>query len=270
MTHIPLSAAEEQILRRAVEILERESFVARLTELTGEPVSRILKAMPAIASRQIHRAVQTSLKKALEVALKGFDQTEQKEPEPWVYRLASGFAGGASGFIGLPALAVELPITTVMILRAIAGIARKRGEDLNDPAVRMACLEVLALAPRSRKAAAKGLISETSYYAARAFLAKAVSEAASNLIERGVGRATAPVIVDVVATIGSRFGVVVSEKAAAGAIPVVGAIGGAAINLAFMDHFQKLAWAHFSVRKLERSHGAAHIRLKYEQFIVRK
>jgi hypothetical protein len=125
---------------------------------------------------------------------------------------------------------------------------------------------VLALAPKGRR----GLVSETSYYAARTFLAKTVSEAAANLLERGIGRAAAPAVVDVVTIVGSRFGVVVTERVAAGAIPVVGAIGGAALNLAFMDHFQKLAWAHFSIRKLERTHGAAPIRLQYEKCMPRK
>jgi hypothetical protein len=262
---MPLTTAEEVILKRAVAILERDSFVAKLTAMTGEPVSRILKALPRVASNQIHKAVQASLKKALDVALRGFDRPMLPEPTPWMYRAASSLAGGASGFLGLPALAVELPITTLMILRAIAAIARERGENLKDPAVRLACLEVLALAPKSRKGSSNGLIAETSYYAARAFLAKTVSEAASNLLERGVTNATAPVIVDVLSTIGPRFGVVVTEKTAAGAIPIVGAVGGAAINLAFMDHFQKLAWAHFSVRQLERIHGVDTIRSEYEK-----
>jgi EcsC protein family len=55
--------------------------------------------------------------------------------------------------------------------------------------------------------------------------------------------------------IGSQFGLVVSDKAAAGAIPLVGALGGAAANLAFMEHFQRLARTHFAIRRLEREYG---------------
>jgi hypothetical protein len=39
----------------------------------------------------------------------------------------------------------------------------------------------------------------------------------------------------------SRFGVVVTQKLAAQAVPVIGAIGGAAVNYAFIDHFQEIA-----------------------------
>jgi hypothetical protein len=266
MPHNLLSASEQKVLRRAVAILERESFVAKLTELTGEPISRILKWIPRAASSRIHGAVQAALSQALTIALKGFDQKDAFTPAPWAFRAMSGITGGAAGFFGLPALLVELPVTTVLILRSIATIARRRGEDLADPKVRLACLEVLALAPKNRK----GLIAETSYYAARTFLAKAVSEAAANFLERGVANASAPLIVDLVSSIGSRFGTVVTEKAAAGAIPIIGAIGGAAINLAFMDHFQKIAWAHFSVRRLERTHGPETVRKHYETYLRRQ
>jgi hypothetical protein len=266
MNKILLSQSELRILRRAVSILERESFVAKLTELTGEPVTRILKMLPRVASTGIHRAVQAALNRALTVALTGLDRPSAFHPPPWAFQAMSGITGGAGGFFGLPALMLELPVTTVLILRSIATIARRRGEDLSDPAARLACLEVLALAPKNRK----GIVAETSYYAARAFLAKTVSEAAANFLERGIANSSAPVIVDLVASISSRFGTVVTEKTAAGSIPVIGAIGGAAINLAFMDHFQKLAWAHFSVRALERTHGAAQVRSHYESLLPRQ
>jgi hypothetical protein len=266
MNKILLSQSELRILRRAVSILERESFVSKLTELTGEPVTRIMKMLPRVASAGIHRAVQSALGRALTVALNGLDRPNAFEPAPWAFQAMSGITGGAGGFFGLPALMLELPVTTVLILRSIATIARKRGEDLSDPAARLACLEVLALAPKNRQ----GLVAETSYYAARTFLAKSVSEAASSFLELGVAGTSAPVIVDLLSTVGSRFGTVVSEKTAVGSIPVIGAIGGAAINLAFMDHFQKLAWAHFSVRRLERTHGADHVRRHYESLLRRK
>jgi hypothetical protein len=59
---------------------------------------------------------------------------------------------------------------------------------------------------------------------------------------------------------------VVSEKVAAGAIPVVGAIGGAAVNIAFMQHFQQMARAHFVVRYLERRYGQVLVQSRYQSF----
>jgi hypothetical protein len=73
------------------------------------------------------------------------------------------------------------------------------------------------------------------------------------------------VILRLVAQVASRFGVAVSEKAAAQALPLVGALGGAAVNLLFMDHFQKMAQGHFTVRRLERRYGVEAVREEYER-----
>ena len=53
-------------------------------------------------------------------------------------------------------------------------------------------------------------------------------------------------------------------KLAAQAVPVLGAVGGAAVNTAFMDHFQAIARGHFTVRRLERRYGKAVVREAYE------
>jgi hypothetical protein len=64
-----------------------------------------------------------------------------------------------------------------------------------------------------------------------------------------------PVLVRLIAQIASRFGIVVTQKLAAQVVPFIGAVGGAAVNYAFIDHFQEVARAHFIVRRLERRYG---------------
>jgi hypothetical protein len=261
-----LNARDERALINAVAILEGKSFVGRLTDITGEPVSQLLKRLPAPVTNQINRAVRHTMTQALQVALYRMGEKGIPEPPPLLFQFASTVTGGVSGFFGMAALALELPVTTTLMLRSIAGIAARHGEQLDQPAARLACIEVFALgAPGKNAAPGKhGLSGETSYYAARAFLAKTVGEAAQVMLERGLAGGSAPVIVDLITSVGSRFGVVVSEKVAAGAIPVVGAIGGAAVNLAFMQHFQQVAGAHFIVRHLERSYGHALVRARYQ------
>ena len=82
---------------------------------------------------------------------------------------------------------------------------------------------------------------------------QSVAEAARFIVDRGVFAEGAPVLVRFIAQIASRFGVVVTQKLAAQAVPVIGALGGAAVNYAFIDHFQEIARAHFVVRN---SNGA--------------
>jgi hypothetical protein len=64
--------------------------------------------------------------------------------------------------------------------------------------------------------------------------------------------------------------VVVSERSAASAIPVLGAVGGATVNLLFMNHFQRVAAGHFAIRRLEREYGAAVIRRLYDEYAPRR
>jgi hypothetical protein len=71
--------------------------------------------------------------------------------------------------------------------------------------------------------------------------------------------------VRLLAQIASRFGVVVTQKLAAQAVPVIGVLGGAAVNYAFNDHLQQIARAHFTMRKLERRYGKDVVRMAYDK-----
>ena len=175
-----------------------------------------------------------------------------------VMAAASGVAGGAFGLAGL---AVELPVSTIVMLRAIADIARSEGEDLSQPDSALACLEVFALGGQKAESAAL----ESSYFAVRTLLAQSVGEAAKFVLSQRLVDETAPVMVKFIAQIASRFGIVVSQKAAAQALPVLGAISAAALNFAFADHFQHLAKGHFTVRRLERRYGLLLVREEYER-----
>ena len=61
----------------------------------------------------------------------------------------------------------------------------------------------------------------------------------------------------------ARFGLVVSDKVVAQAIPLIGALGGGGINLLFIRQFQRAARGHFIVRRLEGRYGEAEIRRQY-------
>jgi EcsC protein family len=103
---------------------------------------------------------------------------------------------------------------------------------------------------------------DSDYFAVRALLARGVVEFADFALDKGAVRESAPALVRFLAQIASRFGIVVSQKVMAQAVAVVGALGGAAVNLAFIEHFQDLARGHFTVRRTRtdlwrrrRAHG---------------
>jgi EcsC protein family len=107
--------------------------------------------------------------------------------------------------------------------------------------------------------------SESGYFAVRAVLAKSLTEAARFIAERGFIEEGAPVLVRFTTLVASRFGVVLSQKFAAQALPLVGAPGGASVNYVFISHFQDIAQGHFTVRRLERVYGTDIVRTEYDR-----
>jgi hypothetical protein len=114
-----------------------------------------------------------------------------------------------------------------------------------------ACLEVFALADLSYEHA----FGWARYYAVRGSLAGSVTEASRYVGQRLVAEETAPALGRIVSAIASRFGVAVSQKFSAQAVPIIGSLSGAAINALFMEHFQSMARVHFTMRRLERTYG---------------
>jgi hypothetical protein len=253
-----MSEADRDALRRAVVALERPSLAARLASLVGRPLEALGHALPAPVRAVVSSAAEAALRASLRVALTTLPQDAAPSHRALHGALAAA-SGAVGGALGLATLPVELPISTTLMLRAIAEIARAEGEDLADPEAALACVQVFALGGRSDA----DNLAESGYFAVRSALAKSVTEAARFVTERGVAEG-APALMRLAAQIASRFGVVVSQKVAAQAVPVVGAIGGAAVNAAFMRHFQAIARGHFTVRRLERAYGRAPVQLAYD------
>ena len=147
------------------------------------------------------------------------------------------------------------------MLRSIADIARSEGETLHDPGTAMGCLEVFALGGGSNADNA----AESSYYVVRGVMAMSISEAVRYIAERSVLEKGAPALVRLLTNIAPRFGIAVTQKFAAQALPVIGAFGGAVVNYVFIDHFQEVARGHFTVRRLERKYGEDTVRSHYDR-----
>jgi hypothetical protein len=255
-----LSQTEIDDLKAAKMLLESPGLAARISNFIGAPIEKGFKMLPESWSAAVNSAAHKSIETALDVALMTMDNSRRAAPSNWWHKLAVAATGAGGGAFGLPALAVELPVSTTIMLRSIADIARSQGEDLRSPDARLHCVQVLALGGKTKGDDG----AESVYFSARAALARAVSEAAAHLTEKGLSQHGAPALVRLISQIASRFSIVVSEKAAAQALPVVGAFGGAAINTLFIDHFQDMGRGHFIVRRLERLHGPDEVRRIYE------
>jgi hypothetical protein len=67
---------------------------------------------------------------------------------------------------------------------------------------------------------------KSDYFVIRGLLAKSVTEAARFIAERGIVEEGSPFLVRFITQVAGWFGLVVTQKAAAQTIPVIGAVGG--------------------------------------------
>jgi hypothetical protein len=128
---------------------------------------------------------------------------------------------------------VELPVTITVMLHAIRSEAAVAGYDPNDPQVRLACIEVFSAGSPLR--GDDGV--NTAFLSARLAV-------------------TGGTLQKVLAVVVPRLAVVFGQKLAAQAVPVMGALTGAALNAAFLNYYRELARIRFRLMRLAEVHGA--------------
>jgi EcsC family protein len=247
-------------LKKAKTLLENPGIAAKITNLLGTPIEKGFELLPDKWNVKVGKVTQQALSKAVHTAVFTIKDSPGEEASDIWHKIAVATTGGIGGFFGLPALAIELPISTTIMLRSIADIARSEGETIGKIESKIACIEVFALGGPNKSDNA----SESGYFAIRAALARSVTKAVEFIAEKGIAEEGAPALVRLIIQIAERFSIQVSEKAAAQAVPAIGAAGGAIINTLFIDHFQDMARGHFIVRRLERKYGKEIVEATYK------
>ena len=259
-----ISNEEIEELKKAKKILENPSLAIKLTNHIGRPIELLIEK---IDSKKLTNITEKALQKSLTVAISSLKRKEERTVSNTKHKFMTGLSGGVGGFFGLPALAIELPLSTTIMLRSIADIAHSEGHNLDEIETQMACLEVFSLGS-SKSKTDDG--AESAYFSARGAVAlemKLATDAVVGMSEKAIQDAIAkgnlPVFVKLIESIASRFGIPVSEKLVAQSVPLIGAFGGVSINLMFMNHFQNMAEGHFIVKRLEKKHGLEIIKREY-------
>lgn len=254
-----LTTPDKEELKTAKAILENPGMAAKITDFIGSPIEKGFDLLPKDWRGKIGEITTKTLLKVTEGTLLTMKDTSKKNTSNMLHKLGAATSGGIGGFFGLPALVIELPISTSIMLRSITDIARSQGEKINTIESKLACLEVFALGGDSKNDDS----TDTGYFVVRSALAKSVTETAEFIASKGLVEEGSPIILRFVVKIAQRFGVQIGEKSAAQAMPIIGAAGGALINSLFIDHFQDMAKGHFIVRKLERKYDADFIKKSY-------
>jgi hypothetical protein len=274
-----ITPSEKAFLQEAAKFLENPSVLTRIANKLGQPIEFLQHQLPDKVKGAIRTATDKSLRKALEIAVETIPQTgpsmefaesqqAAEEGNRW-HTLGTVVTGTVGGFFGLVALPLELPVTTTLMLRSIAQNADHFGADLRDPRTQLECLYVFTLGTPSKLDDAL----ETSYYASRLGFSEILQQATRYVaahsvqeILRGLDKGTAPILLRLLAKIAAQFEIAVSEKVLSGALPIIGAAGGAAINAAFTHYFNEAAKFHFGIRKLEKECGEDVVRRLYTSF----
>ena len=228
-----LAAAMRRLRDRGGLVMHMADMVGGMLGRTFRLGTRTLRAVPG-GSAAVTRVVEAALRRAFDVAVLRLDAAGEQTRSKWLAAPLVVVSGAVGGFLGLGGFVPDATVTTLAIMREIARIAQEEGEDLTDPASRDACLQVFALNPGEQEA-------EMGYFGTRLVLQ---------------GRPLALLMAEVA----SRFGLTLSQKFALQAVPVIGAVGGATLNAAFLTPYRELARAHFTVRRLERVYGEAAVR----------
>jgi hypothetical protein len=270
-----LEAIDLVDLKQAVNLLEQTTITERMTQLAGNPIDYLMDKLPNGLEKYIHSMVETALHKAADAAFWSLDNAPNRQASTKTNKLFAALSGAVGGAFGFAALAIELPMSTTIMLRSVADIARSEGFDLDKIETKQACLEVFALGGVSKDDDA----IDTAYYATRSFTAEAMQVLSKELAERAAKHASTNAVTNftpsqtgkwlaaLIEKIAARFGVVITEKAAAQAVPIFGAIAGATLNTMFTDYYQDMARGHFIIKRLESKYSYELVKEEYAKIL---
>lgn len=279
---MPLTEQDLSDLHQAVALLEAPSLTMRIAGVVGKPIEWAIDALPKWGAEKIQRAVLGALSKSVSAALWTMDTAKGEAASNKTHLGLAAASGAVGGFFGLTGTLLELPVSTTIMMRSVADIARSQGFDVRDPLVQAECIQVFAMGgPTATDDAA-----ESAYYGMRNAMVLAAQEVGVGLGELAAKQAaevlakqgtrgfsqvtrvgpkdTANVLVKLIEAVAQRFGIQVTEKIAAQAVPVIGAVSGASINSLFLNHFQDMARGHFMVLRLEKIHGRDEVAIQYK------
>src|ERR1700677_4813740 len=139
-----LTREEMKDLEVACALLENPGFTMRVANFIGAPIEKGFALLPAGWNDTVNKATRGALMKALQLAVVSLGKSRKRGSREFFHKVLVGTSRGVGGAVGPAALPVELPVSTGIMLRSIADIARSEGHDISDLKTRLDCLEVFA------------------------------------------------------------------------------------------------------------------------------
>lgn len=196
-----------------------------LLNALGTQADGLLDRLPKPVRERLTDATIDALNAAMRVA--HGSRNVVPDQAGWLNKTVSAAMGAAGGFGGLPTAMAEIPVTTTLLLRVIEGVAAEHGFDPSEENVRFDCVQVFASAgPLEHDDGA-----DLAFLSARAAFSGSAMQA-------------------LIARIAPRLAAVLGQKLAAQAVPVLGAVAGAAVNYSYTRYYTEMAHVHFRLRRL--------------------
>lgn len=193
--------------------------------LIGGQADGLLDRLPTSVRSKLEGATLSALEQAMKAAHSS--RSVVPDQKSWLNRSVSAAMGAVGGMGGLPTAMAELPVTTTLLLRVIQGVATEHGFDPEAENVQFDCVRVFASAgPLEHDDGA-----DLGFISARLAL-------------------TGPAVHALMRRVAPQLAVVLGQKLAAQAVPVLGAAAGAATNYAYTSYYQDMAHVHFALRRL--------------------
>jgi hypothetical protein len=251
-----LPQAEIIELTEAKSLLESPGFSSKITNLISKPIEYGFKKMPKGSVEKINKVCEKTLEKVFYFTFKGGGTSKHlNHSREWWDEIGIMATGAIGGFVGLPALIVELPVSVSLIMQSISGIASNYGEDLSSAESKLSCIEVLHLGSDRE---------DKNYLDKRLEMDGVIKEASDYIASEGFSDIENPKIKDFLSKVSSKFSITASDMAVIDILPMIGDITGATVNVLFMLHFQNTAKGHFIIRKLERKYGGEIVHKAYK------
>ena len=200
-------------------------LVIELLNMIGAQADGLIDKLPQGARDGLEAATEQALKQAMRAA--DGSRAVVAQQSGWLQTAVATALGAAGGAGGVGSALAELPVTTTVLLRAIQDVAEEQGFDPRAENVKFDCIQVFAAA---------GPMSEDDS-ADLAFLSTRMALSSGGLQK-------------LAAWVAPRLAVVLGQKIAAQAVPVIGAATGAATNYAYLNYYREMAHVHFGLRRL--------------------
>jgi hypothetical protein len=274
LTPHQLSTEDLALLKMSKNNMENLGFAIKAVNSVGSVAEATIKFLPEKVLTKLQKSTKSILLGVVKTNLLTIQKHQTfKKPSKIMYKsivtgtgAVSGFFGSSTG-LGTAIFLGELTLTTKFLMRSIMDIARSEGEDIYTLEGQLACLEVFALGGSSKDDDSL----ETSYYATRTALNSSLQKVTASGLKTALDGMVASAssigsksITNFVSKIAARFSILLSEKFVAQIVPVIGAATGGTLNYIFVEHFQKMATAHFTIRRMERTYGEDVVKKIYD------